>query len=67
MMLATLLSAVGIIFALMVLMILMDRVYKRFAERYPHLGPFRKRDGGCCSCGGKKSDCGSEPCETERK
>lgn len=48
-----------LIFCLMVLAIGVERLYKRFQARNPHLGPFRKLDGQCtCRC----NHCGEGTC-----
>lgn len=59
----TYLVAIGLIFALMLAGIAVERLYRRFAARHPQLGPFRKNDGacGCCAdkCGaGDAGSCG---------
>jgi hypothetical protein len=56
------LVAIGLILALAFGGILVDRLYRRFAQSHPELGPFRK-EGGCGSCAGGK--CGSGHCETQ--
>ncbi len=53
----TYLVTIGLIFALMLAGIAVDRLYRRFAARHPQLGPFRKNDGACGCCAGK---CGSD-------
>jgi hypothetical protein len=53
----TYLLTIGLIFALMLAGIVVDRLYRAFATRNPQLGPFRKTEGGCGSCGG--GQCGS--------
>jgi hypothetical protein len=58
----TYLVTIGLIFALMLTGIAVDRLYRRFAARNPQLGPFRKNDGGCGCCAGKCSD--STSCST---
>ena len=50
------LVTIGLIFALMLAGITVDRLYRRFAARHPQLGPFRKNDGGCGCCAGKCND-----------
>lgn len=52
----TYLLTIGLIFALMLAGIGVDRLYRRFAARHPQLGPFRKNDGGCGCCAGKCGD-----------
>jgi hypothetical protein len=41
--------AVGLILALLLAGIGVDRLYRRFARRHPELGPFRG-EGGCGTC-----------------
>jgi hypothetical protein len=58
------LLTIASIMALMLIAILVDRLYKHFAYRYPELGPFRSEgcsSGGCGggSCSSKRSDSGS--------
>jgi len=48
---------IGIIFGLLVSLILVDRLYRRFAARNPGLGPYRKEGCGDCSCHG--GQCGT--------
>jgi hypothetical protein len=60
---STYLVVVALIFALMLVGIGVDRLYRRFAARHPQLGPFRKNDGGCgcCAssgCADKDTQCG---------
>ena len=51
----TLLLSMGLIFALMLTGIAVERLYRAFAARNPQLGPFRKTDGcGCCAA---KKEC----------
>lgn len=56
---ATYLLTIGLIFALMLAGIGVERLYRSFARRNPQLGPFRKNDGGCGCCTGKCDDSGS--------
>ncbi|HNQ03915.1 MAG TPA: hypothetical protein PKH69_04820 [Thiobacillaceae bacterium] len=61
----TYLITIGLILALMLLGIGVDRLYQRFARRNPQLGPFRKQGAGCsgmCAGGG----CGTGHCETRK-
>lgn len=58
-MMATYLTVVGLIFAIMVGGIAVERLYARFARRNPQLGPFRKNDGGCGCCAAKEA-CNSD-------
>jgi hypothetical protein len=45
-----LLLTVGLIFAVLVMLVLVDHAYRRFAARHPESGPFRKRIFGCGDC-----------------
>ncbi len=54
------LTAFGLIFAIMLAGIAVERVYRAFAAKHPQLGPFRKPNGGCGSCGG--GHCGDGSC-----
>jgi len=49
----TYLVTIGLIFALLLAGIAVDRLYARFARRNPRLGPFRKNGGGCGCCAAK--------------
>ncbi len=55
----TYLVTIGLIFALMLAGIAVERLYRRFAARHPQLGPFRKSDGHCGCCAGKCDDSGN--------
>ena len=44
---------IGLVFAILVGGIVVDRIYAHFARRHPQLGPFRKNDGGCGCCAAK--------------
>jgi hypothetical protein len=58
------LTAIGLIFAIMLAGIGVDRLYRAFAARNPRLGPFRKKDGGCGSCsGGSGCSGGDKSCD----
>lgn len=54
----TYLLTIGIIFALLTGLILVERLYRLFARRHPEFGPYRA-ESGCGSCGGctGKSSC----------
>ena len=52
---STYLAVIGLIFAIMIGGIAVDRIYARFARRNPQLGPFRKNDGGCGCCAAKEA------------
>ncbi len=62
----TYLVTIAILLALLLGGIAVERVYRRFANRHPELGPFRKEGGGCggCCSGGA---CGGGACDTEAK
>lgn len=47
------LVTIGLIFAVTIAGVVVDRLYRRFARRHPQLGPFRKNDGGCGCCAAK--------------
>jgi hypothetical protein len=49
------LITIGIIFALLLAGIGIERLYRAFAARHPQLGPFRKNGGGCGSCAAESS------------
>jgi hypothetical protein len=53
------LVTIGLVFAILVGGIVVDRIYGRFARRNPQLGPFRKNDGGCGCCAAKDA-CSSD-------
>ena len=40
-----------LILAIMLLGLAVERAYRAFACRHPELGPWRRRSGGCGSCG----------------
>ena len=57
------LVAIGLILALMLGGLAVERVYRRFARRHPELGPFRQEGGGCSgNCGA--GACAGGACET---
>jgi hypothetical protein len=58
------LVVVGLIFAVMIGGIAVDRLYARFARRNPELGPFRKNDGGCGCCAAKEACSDRASCGT---
>lgn len=60
---ATYLVTVGIIFAIMLAGIAVERLYRRFAAHNPQLGPFR--DTGKCGCCSAGSGCSDSSCETD--
>jgi hypothetical protein len=49
-------TTIGLIFAILLGGIAVDRTYRSFAERNPQLGPFRKSGCGSCSCHGGSCD-----------
>ncbi len=55
-MMTTYLVTVGLIFSIMLAGIAIERAYRHFAARNPHLGPFRKTNCGSCSCHGDSCD-----------
>jgi hypothetical protein len=59
---STYLTVIGLIFAIMIGGIAVDRIYARFARRNPQLGPFRKNDGGCGCCAAKEACESRETC-----
>ncbi len=46
----TYLIAIGLIFAIMAGGIFVQRLYRRYAQNNPELGPFRDENSGCGSC-----------------
>ncbi|VFM94815.1 MAG: hypothetical protein BECKG1743D_GA0114223_100027 [Candidatus Kentron sp. G] len=50
--------AVSIVLLLLFGWVTVQRVYRRFAQRYPELGPYRDDVGSCgsCGCGGIGGD-----------
>jgi len=61
----TYLAAIGLIFALLAGGILVQELYRRFAQRHPELGPFREEKGcGSCSAG---SGCRAPSCSPPSK
>jgi hypothetical protein len=59
------LVSVGLIFALMLGGILVQRLCRGFARRHPELGPFREeRSCGSCSAG---RGCGTARCAPSRR
>ena len=57
----TYLVTIGLILAIMLFGIAVQRAYERFAHRHPELWPFRDAGKGCGSCSG---GCGSGSCST---
>ncbi|MBS3916221.1 MAG: hypothetical protein KGZ31_00850 [Sulfuritalea sp.] len=60
------LIAIGLIFTIMAGGILVQRLYRRFAQRNPELGPFRDENGGCGTCK-TGSGCSSSSCTSLSK
>ena len=55
---------IGLVFAILVGSILVERTYRTFARRNPQLGPFRKEGKqDCCSCTGG-SGCNADSCHS---
>ncbi len=46
----TYLITISLIFAILAGGILVQRLYRRFAQRHPELGPFRDEKSGCGTC-----------------
>lgn len=62
-MMTTYLVTVGVIFAIMLGGIAVERLYRRFAARNPKLGPFRDTSKcGSCSAG---SGCSDASCDAD--
>jgi hypothetical protein len=62
----TYLITIGLILAITLAGIMVERFYQRFAARHPELGPFRKSGEGCGSCsGGHCSSGGGGHCESD--
>jgi hypothetical protein len=61
----TYLLTIGLIFAITLAGIGIDRAYRAFAAKNPQLGPFRKSEGcGSCSGGsGCSSEAGQDSCQ----
>lgn len=60
---STYLITIVLIMAVALIGITVDRLYRRFAQRNPQLGPFRDSDKGCGSCSGS-SGCDSGRCSS---
>jgi hypothetical protein len=60
---STYLTTIALILAITLGGIAVDRLYRRFAQRHPELGPFRKEGGGCGACSG--GHCGGGHCDTD--
>jgi hypothetical protein len=59
------LVTIGLIFAILAGGILVQGLYRRFAQRHPELGPFREEKGcGSCSAG---SGCSGPSCASPSK
>lgn len=56
------LIAMASVMGMLLLWASVQTLARRFAERNPHLGPFREENAGCgsgnCSCGSTASDAG---------
>ncbi len=62
----TYLITIGLIFAILAGGVLVQRLYRRFAQRHPELGPFREEESGCGSCAAG-SGCSDTSCSTNSK
>jgi hypothetical protein len=61
----TYLITIGLIFAFLAGGILVQELYRRFAQRHPELGPFREeKNCGSCSAG---SSCSAPSCSPPSK
>lgn len=60
----TYLVTIGLIFALMLGGIAVERLYRAFAARHPQLGPYR--DTGKCGCCAAGSGCSDASCADDR-
>jgi hypothetical protein len=58
----TYLIAIGLIFAIMLGGIGVERLYRAFAAKNPQLGPFRQPDRNCGSCKGGSGCSGDKSC-----
>jgi hypothetical protein len=56
------LPAVGIYFCLLCTLVLVERLYRKFAKENPQLGPFREPDK-CMGCKGSEGKCGEDGCD----
>jgi hypothetical protein len=61
----TYLAAIGVILAILLFGIVVQRFYQLFARRHPELGPFRDAGKGCGSCSAG-SGCGGGSCDNPR-
>ncbi len=60
---STYLVTIGLLFVLLLGWVAVQRIYRWFACRHPHLGPFRNEQGGCGGCaGGACSRDGMQDC-----
>jgi hypothetical protein len=59
------LSTVGIIFGMLLLLITVERIYRRFAVQNPQLGPFRQPDK-CMGCEAGKNCNDDAVCATSK-
>ena len=55
------LLTIGLIMAIGLIGIAVDRLYRAFARQHPQLGPFRDSEEGCGCCASKVS-CSSGSC-----
>lgn len=60
------LETVAVIFGMLVLLITVERIYRRFAARHPELGPFRQPDK-CMGCEAGKNCKDAADCATEKQ
>lgn len=62
----TYLITIGLIFAILAGGIFVQRLYRRFAQHHPELGPFREEESGCGSCSAG-SGCSTTSCSTNSR
>jgi hypothetical protein len=55
------LYAAGIYFCLLCALVLVNRLYRKFAKENPQLGPFREQDK-CMGCKGSEGKCKEDDC-----
>jgi hypothetical protein len=57
----TYLAAIAVFFVMMATMIVVERIYRRFAANHPERGPYRKQGEGCGSC----KSCDDPTCKSD--
>ncbi|MEW5789454.1 MAG: hypothetical protein AB1899_16540 [Pseudomonadota bacterium] len=61
----TYLLAIGLILAIALFGIAVQRAYERFARQHPELGPFRDTGKGCGCCAG--GGCSGSSCDSSAR